>query len=523
MKYCVVESIKMRLRAFSVPALITLASLLQLNYVASNAVSPAQIVRPLILLWLLLILLGWPAYWLTRDWEWASLLLTVFVMGFYLSPEFFSTLLLLIILGTIPWLIVNRLRRARLDIRQFNSLLLGLSLLLIGYAAFRIGDMLLKVPWSRYNDSLSKVENYSLPQLQSPFEKPDIYYIVLDEYARSDVLQELFKFDNSEFVGFLEGHHFVVPDQSRSNYPATQLSIASTLNMDYIQAFAPGLDDSHNRWLMGPFLDHSRVRALLEAQGYRSISFGIDWSITDNPTTDVYLQPFPVMLNDFEGFLLDVTPLGISKPALDKFVSVPSAATHRQVVSYTFETLKNIGRIAGPKFVFAHIISPHPPFVFDAEGNPADAEYPFTMRDANEYPGSMKEFRAGYVEQLQFVNKSLEAIVDAILAGSATAPIIILQGDHGTGLYTDFTSSKDTCVWERFSAFAAYYLPGVESSSIPHDISTVNLFRLVLNEYFAAGLPLLEDRQYFYQETLPGYQFEDVTDRLNEECSPSGK
>jgi hypothetical protein len=98
-----------------------------------------------------------------------------------------------------------------------------------------------------------------------------------------------------------------VPDFSHSNYPATPLSIGSTLNMDYVQAFVPALNTSPHRWLMAPYIDHSRVRALLESQGYKTISISTNWTITDNVTTDVYLHPAPVMLTDFEGFILDLT------------------------------------------------------------------------------------------------------------------------------------------------------------------------------------------------------------------------
>ena len=31
--------------------------------------------------------------------------------------------------------------------------------------------------------------------------RPDIYYIILDGYARSDVMKSLFDFDNSGFLG----------------------------------------------------------------------------------------------------------------------------------------------------------------------------------------------------------------------------------------------------------------------------------------------------------------------------------
>jgi len=378
--------------------------------------------------------------------------------------------------------------------------------------------MLTRIPWGSYKQSIDNARNYSLPTLSSSPRKPDIYYIVLDGYARADILQEMFKFDNSEFINDLQDKGFIVPVSNRSNYPVTPLSLASTLNMDYIPAFVPALDNSPQHWLMAPFIDHSRVRALLESQGYKTVAISTNWTITDNVTTDLYLHPFPVMLTDFEGFVLDLTPVQLFEPVLGSFASLPTAESHREVIRYNFETLADLPKIPGPKFVFAHIISPHPPFVFDRDGKPLDSAYSFTFQDANEFPGSSKEYPQRYVEQVQFVNQNLQKMIDAILAQSSTPPIIILQADHGSGTLTDLTSLEHTCIRERFSPFAAYYLPGVGVDVIPSDMSNVNIFRIIFDQYFDAELPLLENRQYFYKDPQTFYEFEDVTARMNDQC-----
>jgi hypothetical protein len=44
-------------------------------------------------------------------------------------------------------------------------------------------------------------------------------------------------------------------------------------------------------------------------------------------------------------------------------------------------------------------------------------------------------------------------------------------------------------------------------------ISPVNTFRVILNTYFSAALPLLDDRSYFSRMTRP-YDFIDVTERV---------
>lgn len=508
----------MKNRFLIIPFLFVLASFLQLGYISSHVVSPSQILRPLIVLWLVIALLIWPAYWLTRDWNWAVVLLTIIVLGFAFSSEFFFIVLAFLAVVGVCWVAFMRLRRTRLQLMHFMYILMGTSLFFASYAFFLEGAMLARIPWMPYRQKLMDARNYSLSSLSSLSVKRDIYYIVVDGYARSDILQEMFGFDNASFVSYLQEKGFVVPASGQSNYPATPLSIASTLNMDYIQSLLPALNELPHRWLMAPFIDYSRIRALLESQGYQTVSLSTNWTITDNVTTDRYLHPFPIMLTDFEGFVMDFTPLRSLEPILDGFAPPPTPETHREVIRYNFATLSELPDLPGPKYIFAHIISPHPPFVFDSAGTPLNSSHAFTFQDANEFPGSREEYREQYVGQVQFVNRQLQEAIDAILARSELPPIIILQADHGSGMLTDLASPENTCIEERFSPFGAYYLPDVSPEAIPSDISTVNLFRIILNEYFDAQLPLLENKQYFYKTTQSYYDFEDVTARLSEVC-----
>ena len=503
-----------------VPFLLILASILQLAYIASIAVSPGQILRPLLILWLVLAVLIWPAYRLTGDWVWTALLLSVGVLAFTFSPELFSSVALVFLLGFVCWLAYARLRRIRVRASHMLGVLAATSVFFTGYSLYLMASMLLQIPWIDYHRAVDTVSADPLANSASPAQQPDIYYIVLDGYARSDLLQELYGYDNSDFVHFLQDKGFVVPASGTSNYPATPLSIGSTLNMDYIQSFVPLAEGHHQRWLMEPFIDRSRVRSLLESRGYQTVSLSTNWTITDNPTTDLYLHPRPVLLSDYEGYLLNVTLLKVFEPLLGSFASLPAADSHRETILHGFQALADLPDVPGPKFVFAHFISPHPPFVFDRDENPLDSPGSFTFQDANEYSGSSAEYAARYVEQVQFINTRLRAVIESILARSSSPPIILIQADHGSGMLTDLESPDKTCMHERFSPFAAYYLPGMDQADVPADMSAVNLFRLLFNQYFNAGLPMLEGRQYFYQDSRNYYQFTDVTGRYLGACSP---
>lgn len=500
----------MRRLAYLHPLFFLLGSILFLYSQSAVIASPDQMIRPLLALAAILLLLAYPAYWLARDWGWASILLSVFVLGFCSTQSYFLAAGVLSVAVLLLWVAVFRTRRRPVKLQQANGMLTLASFLLAISLAFPLVRLWIGIP----RPPVRPAEAIPI-RTSSVTSTPDIYYIVMDGYARADVLADLYRFDNSTFVRTLESRGFIVPDESRANYPKTALSVTSTLNMDYVTSFAPDLQDQPFWWLMSPLLDHSRVRATLEGLGYQTVSLTSDWGITDNPTTDVYLSPKPIVLSDFESQLLARTPLKMAESLLGRAAFVPSFDAHRELIRFQFETLADVASLPGPKFVTAHIVAPHPPFVFDADGNPLEPAYPFSFHDANDFPFSDEAYRQGYVGQVEYVNGQLIQMIDAILAKSAAPPIIILQADHGPGMLTDFRSSANTCLKERFSIFAAYYLPGADPAAIPADVTPVNLFRIIFNEYFQTELPLLDRAHFYYKDTVYIFRAEDVTGQVD--------
>ncbi|HET7142397.1 MAG TPA: hypothetical protein VFI68_00135, partial [Anaerolineales bacterium] len=71
--------------------------------------------------------------------------------------------------------------------------------------------------------------------LVRPENPPDVYFFLLDSYGRADLLEQAYGFDNSEFVNELEKRDFFVAKCSQSNYVRTEISLGSSLNMQYLQ------------------------------------------------------------------------------------------------------------------------------------------------------------------------------------------------------------------------------------------------------------------------------------------------
>jgi len=175
-----------------------------------------------------------------------------------------------------------------------------------------------------------------------------------------------------------------------------------------------------------------------------------------------------------------------------------------------FDRLSEIPLIDEPTFTLAHIICPHPPYIFAPDGGKLS-----TVRRVL----AKADPRDLYRDQVLFVNSKLRTAVEQILSLSKTPPIIIIQGDHGAAYtrssipYTHIFPD-DAYLKEQMCILNAYYFPGVESSGIYDSITPVNSFRIMLNKYFNAGMPMLEDSSFYSSQAFP-FDFINVTEKVH--------
>jgi hypothetical protein len=313
-------------------------------------------------------------------------------------------------------------------------------------------------------------------------------------------------------VQFLREKGFYVSDRATSNYPQTQLSLSSALNLQYLNDSLQELGATGDRSVLYELFQHPLLRRLLTEQGYQYVALPSVVLTMQVRDADIYLSPTDSNMTEFEAFLLSTSMLDIAVDSWNVDLPVMSYELHRKYLLYTLETLDDVASIAGPKFVFAHILLPHPPFIFDRDGNFVPPNGPYMTWDASLFLGSTEEYQRGYTAQIAFLNKKLMQAISGILAHSPTPPIIILQGDHGPGSYFNLEELKNPCLKERYSILNAYYFPDQNYSSLYPSVTPINSFRIVLNQYFDANLELLEDRNYYSTWSSP-YQLADVTDQ----------
>jgi len=341
---------------------------------------------------------------------------------------------------------------------------------------------------------------------EAPKDVPDVYYIILDAYGRADRLQTYYGYDNTPFIRALEARGFTIPQHSEANYNHTPLCLSSALSMNYLEA--PRGQQITPEFLRRK-LDDNPVAACLRKQGYHYIYVASGLEEVRVKTADLVLNDEPD-LSTLEGNLLDLTAFGgmgaHQKRRYDR---------HRKRLLGGFTGLEKAAALPYPKFVFAHILAPHPPFVFGANGEAIDPGGPLNLADASDLLKEITkdQYRRGYIAQLQFVNKRALEAVDAILRQSKHRPIIILQGDHGSRMNLNWESLAKTDLREPFSILNAYYVPDKVRRDLTNEITPVNSFRILLTDVFGANYPRLPDRNFFSTK-IDAYDFIDVTERL---------
>lgn len=335
--------------------------------------------------------------------------------------------------------------------------------------------------------------------------KPDIYYILLDGFARKDIFQDRYGGNDSVLVPYLKETGFFVAEWATSNYCQTLLSLSSSLNYDYLDKLTKYAGThSEDRRLLKNLISNNRLLNFLKKSGYTTVSFNTGYWPTTIKTTDLRFSESWSM-DDFSNGILLLTPI----PALLKWKNADQFDQHRKRILYTFDQLGRLPNYVGhPFFVFAHLVAPHPPFVFNSDGSKPIQKRGYSFSD-DWY--TMDEYRAQYKNQHIFIAVKTKEMINTILENSPEPPVIILQSDHGPASGTDFEDVEKTDIVERMSILNALYIP--KGCSTWAEMSPVNTFRVVLNTLFNTDLELLEHKSFFSTWSKP-YMFIDVTEKV---------
>ena len=312
--------------------------------------------------------------------------------------------------------------------------------------------------------------------------KPDIYFIIPDQYAGNEALRGIFRFDNSAFIEALRSRGFHVAKNSSSNYNLTPFSVASTLQMDYIP-LKKGAQDYGSVSYSYNLIRRNQVMRYLTGMGYHFFNCSIfDF---DNQPANKYgaFLPYGVELITSQTFTARLEKDFRSDIVAGKFgegLQKKYAFEYRQFNDDILALTKDIAaRPGSPKFVYTHLMMPHFPYYFDSSGNALPLWKMSGLAQAN---------AQDYTGYLLYTNKKLLELVDFILAKSANPPVIILLGDHGFR-----HPEMETDPRYDFMNLNAVLLPSRDYSGFKDSTTNVNQFRMLFNNLFNQQLPLLKD------------------------------
>jgi hypothetical protein len=249
---------------------------------------------------------------------------------------------------------------------------------------------------------------------------------------------------------------------------------------------------------------------LMKERGYKTIAYPTGIPLSDNVNADVFVNRPPrialwgraIRVTAFEQVLLAWTPLG---PVLRHAPRLSPYTRHRERILHILSDITAYTTDPAPTFVFAHVISPHEPFVFGADGEDV-SEHEITFRLNRIFddphlptaPGPVgPEYARRYRAQARYVDGLVAEAAKEILQNSTEPPIIIVTGDHGPYGFTPNVRHA------RLAILNAYYLPHGGQRWLYPSISPVNSLRVVLNHYFGAELPILPDESFQTSDTGP--------------------
>ena len=330
----------------------------------------------------------------------------------------------------------------------------------------------------------------------------DVYRFIFDRYGSDRSLELQYGLDN-DLTPWLGERGFRVLG-SYANYVKTSLSLSTTMQMTHLADMpgVPGPDEKSHAFLYSQ-IRSSAVAKQFKALGYRYINIGSWWTPTrSSPLADENLHtPGP---DEFASSLIEASAL----PAILRRAGVVVDARERHWENNQFglDAALGVRDDPGPKFVFAHILLPHDPYVFRADGTPIPEPEAKATPEAELYRN-----------HLAFANSQIKDIVGYLLSGpEAKRPIVIIEGDEGplACQSVDCVQTNANYLRIRLGNLLAMYLPGVDEQ-LPETFSSVNTFRTVFRDYFGADLPPLPDRSFTWPDNDHIYDFEDITDELN--------
>ena len=407
-----------------------------------------------------------------------------FLRGHHIFLHRYGILLPLFVLMVI--LIAVRLRRKTPSPR----LALFLNSLFLVYILVDAGSLLI----GRGGEGQARFSAYPQPagtyRRCDTCARPDIYFIIFDEYCNSRTLRQTFGYDNHRFDDWLTAQGFHIQPDSRSNYSKTPFSMASILNFTY-------LDDIRDTAHVGPedftnqlsSIRDNEVSRFLGSMGYRIINNCVFDLAAAPATVDLPLIPTSTRLIT-DRTLLNYLARDLGGWFAAHFNNTQTITTPESNFAYydqmnhrlIRQTIAESARTdSKPRFVYTHILMPHAPYLYDSLGHPRDPHIVMTEPEA--------ESLDSYLHYIPYTNAVIEDLLTRIRQNTHDKAVVIFMSDHGYR----YRPPQGADPLKYYDNQNAIFLPDGDYRAFYPTISAVNEFRAVFNHLFHQQLPILPD------------------------------
>jgi hypothetical protein len=316
--------------------------------------------------------------------------------------------------------------------------------------------------------------------------KPDIYLVLLDEYAGSQTLRKEFDYDNSGFENFLRTNKFHVAATPNSNYSVTPISMASFFDMNYVYWMGDRREIfAQDYTIAADLMSKSTAYKTLQAMGYKFVNHSI-FDIAGQPSKfNTGLLPFQLKLITSKtlysrmnkDLFWDIrSKIAPNFKWIGNVFQLDFKEGNSMLMELTRQELKK-GVEVRPKFVYTHLMMPHAPYSYDSVGRE-------TKNDSTLIGEAQED---AYLQYLVYTNKKIASFVQEIMDATRGEAVVMLMSDHG------FRAAPGSRPINPNNNFNAVYLPSGDYSRFYDSITNVNQLRAFFNTQFNQQLPLLKD------------------------------
>jgi hypothetical protein len=317
-------------------------------------------------------------------------------------------------------------------------------------------------------------------------QKPPVYLLLLDSYFGSAGLKAYFNYDNSAFENFLKEEGFHISQQSHSNYYYTLYSMASLLNMDYLQDIGTPVIKNHYGYNKATHdISNNIVCRYFEGMGYRINNFssfdmpGVPAGYHSGLLPDkMQLVTHQTLFYRVKKYLpLFLLRMGWVKQAaknIEEEYLLNNTAMMKKTLDYSHL------RDTTPAFTYMHPMMPHGPFLFDSLHRRTNIMERLSSLSRDSLDNMFLQYQV-------YTNHLVKNLVLALKEQTGGKAVILVMSDHG---YQPAYEKDKKLAYYNINAV---YLPNRQYNGWYEGISNVNQFRVLFNTLFQQNLPMLTD------------------------------